>query len=117
MADATDSIFTKIIRREIPATIRHEDDTCIAFDDVAPEAPLHVLVVPKRPVASLREASGEPDATALLGHLLVIADAVAKEAGYDDYRTVINTGAGAGQSVFHLHVHVLAGRDLSWPPG
>lgn len=116
MADDAPSIFTRIIRREIPASIRHEDDVCIAFDDVDPKAPLHVLVVPKEPFASLRDMAANGEAAAL-GHLMVVADRVAKEAGYDDYRTVSNTGAGAGQTVFHLHIHVLAGRDLGWPPG
>lgn len=111
------NVFARILRREIPAQILHEDDQCLAFRDVAPQAPLHVLVIPKRPIARLADAT--PADAALLGHLLVTAAAVAKQQGAEDgtFRTVINSGAGAGQSVFHLHVHVLAGRPLAWPPG
>ncbi len=109
------TLFERIIDREIPADIVHEDEQCIAFRDIDPQAPLHVLVVPRRPIVSLAQAA--VDDAPLLGHLLVVAGNVAKAAGYDAFRTVINTGEAAGQAVFHLHVHVLAGRDLTWPPG
>jgi len=111
------NVFARILRREIPAQMLHEDEHCIAIRDVAPQAPLHFLVVPKRPLAKLADARAE-DAP-VLGHLLLTAAAVARQQGIaaNDYRLVINNGAGAGQSVFHLHVHVLAGRGFSWPPG
>lgn len=110
------NVFARILRREIPAQVLHEDDHCMAFRDVAPQAPLHFLVIPKHPVAKLAEA-GAADG-AVLGHLLLTAAAVAKKQGFGDaFRVVVNNGAGAGQTVFHLHVHVLAGRTLAWPPG
>jgi histidine triad (HIT) family protein len=111
------NVFARILRREIPAQMLHEDEHCIAFRDVAPQAPLHFLVIPKRPVAKLADA--RPEDAQLLGHLLLTAAAVAQEQGLakDAYRLVINNGAGAGQTVFHLHVHVLAGRGFTWPPG
>ena len=111
------NVFARILRREIPAQLVHEDDLCVAFRDVAPQAPLHCLVVPRRPIASLAEA--DPGDAALLGHLLLTAARVARQLGAADqgFRVVVNNGAGAGQSVFHLHVHVLAGRQLDWPPG
>ncbi|KAM3605721.1 uncharacterized protein V6R79_003615 [Siganus canaliculatus] len=111
-----DTIFGKIIRKEIPATLIHEDEQCVAFSDIAPQAPVHILVVPKKPIVQLAQAE-ECDA-ALLGHLLLVAKKVAKDAGLSQgYRTVINDGAHGGQSVYHLHVHVLGGRQLQWPPG
>ena len=109
------NVFARLLRREIPAQLLHDDEHCIAFRDVAPQAPLHLLVVPKRPIRMLGEATAAD--AAVLGHLLLTAAALAKQAGYPDARFVINNGAGAGQSVFHLHVHVLAGRSLAWPPG
>jgi len=111
------NVFARILRREIPAQILHEDEHCLAFRDVAPQAPLHFLVIPKAPVARLADASAS-DAP-LLGHLLVTAAAVARQQGLadDSFRLVVNNGEGAGQTVFHLHVHVLAGRPLAWPPG
>jgi histidine triad (HIT) family protein len=116
MPAASDTIFGKILAKEIPATFLHEDDRCIAIRDVHPQAPLHALVIPKRPIASLAEAT-EEDA-ALLGHLLVVARRVAEEAGHGKaFRVVANSGAGAGQSVMHLHLHVLGGRPMTWPPG
>ena len=110
-----DSIFGKIARGEIPAKIVFEDDRAVAFHDVNPQAPTHLLVIPREPIERLAhaEAGDEP----LLGHLLTVAARVAAEAGLEDYRLVVNNGAGAGQSVFHLHVHVLGGRPLNWPPG
>jgi histidine triad (HIT) family protein len=108
-------LFCRIVRREIPAAVVAETDTALAFRDVNPQAPLHVLVIPKRHVASLADA----DDAALVGELSVVAVRVAREAGYGDagFRTVVNTGADAGQTVHHLHLHVLAGRALRWPPG
>ena len=110
-------IFCKIAAGEIPAAKIFEDDRALAFRDINPQAPTHALVIPRAHVASLSEA-GESDG-ALLGHLLLVAARVAREEGLAEagYRAVINTGAGAGQSVFHIHVHVLGGRRLTWPPG
>lgn len=111
-----DTLFTKIINREIPADIIYEDDMCIAFRDIAPQAPLHVLLVPKQVIAKLSESSQQQQA--LLGHLLLTAPKIAAQEGHANaFRLVINNGAEAGQSVFHLHIHIIAGRDLSWPPG
>ncbi len=110
------TLFSRIIDREIPATILHEDERCIAIRDINPQAPLHALVIPRKPIP--RVADAVPEDAALLGHLLQIAARVAREAGYgDDFRLIVNNGAGAGQTVFHLHVHVLGGRPFSWPPG
>ena len=112
----TETIFAKIIRREIPADIVYEDDRCLAFRDVNPQAPVHILVIPKQPIARLVDA-GEDD-EALLGHLLLAANKVAADEGIGDaFRVVVNNGAGVGQSVFHLHLHVLGGRSFTWPPG
>jgi histidine triad (HIT) family protein len=115
MSDTQSCLFCRIVRREIPASIVWEDEQALAFRDIDPKAPIHVLVVPKRHVASLNEAT---DAT-LLGHLLLAAREIAETEliSDDGYRTVINTNAGAGQTVFHLHVHMLGGRALKWPPG
>ncbi len=112
----TDTLFGKIIAREIAADIVYEDERCLAFKDIHPQAPLHVLVIPKQAVAKLADAKEGDEA--LLGHLLLVANRVAREQGHGEaYRVVVNNGAGAGQSVFHLHLHVLAGRALTWPPG
>lgn len=110
-----DTIFGKIARGEAPADIVYEDDRAVAFKDLSPQAPTHVLVIPRKPID--RVGSAAPDDEALLGHLLLVAGRVARDAGLDDYRVVINNGSGAGQTVFHLHVHVLGGRPLTWPPG
>ena len=111
-----DTIFAKIISKEIPADIVYEDDECLAFRDVNPQAPVHILVIPKKPLARLVEA-GDDD-RALLGRLLLTANKVALEQGVGDaFRLVVNNGADAGQSVFHLHLHILAGRSFTWPPG
>lgn len=110
------TIFKRIIDKEIPAQIVHEDELCLAFHDVAPQAPTHVLVIPKKELPNLAAASGEDQA--LLGHLLLTAKKVAEQLGLTNgYRTVINCGRDGGQSVDHLHVHVLGGRALHWPPG
>lgn len=111
-----DTIFGRIIRGEVPARIVHDDDFCLAFHDVAPQAPVHVLVIPKRPIASLAEAT-EAD-TDLLGHLIMVATQLARALGLTGgYRLVVNCGPDGGQSVDHLHVHLLGGRPLGWPPG
>jgi histidine triad (HIT) family protein len=111
-----DTIFGRIIRGEIPAAIVHDDDRCLAFHDVAPQAPVHVLVIPKLPIVSLAETG--PDDADLLGHLVLVATQLARSLGLDDgYRLVVNCGRDGGQSVDHLHVHLLGGRRLSWPPG
>ena len=112
---ADDTIFAKILSEDIPCDEVYSDDRCLAFRDVAPQAPVHVLVIPRKPIESLRSASEQDEA--LLGHLLLVAAQVAKQEGLEDWRTVINSGAGAGQTVFHLHVHVIGGRALDWPPG
>jgi len=111
------NVFARILRGEIPAKVLHDDDRCLAFHDVDPKAPTHFLVIPKREIATLNDATDED--AALLGHLLVVAAKVARDLGVADggSRVVINNGLGAGQTVFHLHVHVLAGRELGWPPG
>lgn len=110
------TIFAKIIDREVPARIVYEDALCVAFQDVAPRAPMHILVVPRKPIAMLSEAS--PEDRELLGHLMVTAAGIARDQGYGDaFRLVVNNGEGAGQTVFHLHVHLLGGRTFSWPPG
>jgi histidine triad (HIT) family protein len=115
MGDSNDTIFGKILRGEIPADRVFEDDRCIAFRDVQPQAPVHLLVIPREHLISLAQADQSQES--LLGHLLLVAARVAREAGLNEWRTVINTGAGAGQTVFHLHVHVLGGRPMQWPPG
>lgn len=111
----SETIFSKIIDREIPADIVYEDDQCLAFRDVNPQAPVHVLIIPKKPIPKLSDAGDEDKE--LLGHLLLAANQVAAEQGLEDYRLNVNNGAGASQTVFHLHVHVLGGRPFSWPPG
>ena len=115
MGDSNDTIFGKILRGEIPADKVFEDDRCIAFRDVQPQAPVHLLVIPREHLISLAQADQSQES--LLGHLLLVAARVAREAGLNDWRTVINTGACAGQTVFHLHVHLLGGRPMQWPPG
>lgn len=110
------TIFQRIIDREIPAEIVHEDEHCLAFRDVNPQAPTHVLLVPKKPIASL-DALAADDAV-LLGHLWLTVPRLASELGLvGGYRVVVNCGADGGQSVDHLHFHLLGGRPLAWPPG
>jgi histidine triad (HIT) family protein len=108
-------LFCRIVRREIPAKLVHEDEHTLAFRDIDPKAPTHVLVIPKAHVPSLNEAT---DAE-MLGRLLLAARSIAEAEGLltDGYRTVVNTGANAGQTVHHIHLHLLGGRHLSWPPG
>ncbi len=111
------TIFKKIIDREIPANIVYEDELCLAFHDVSPQAPTHVLLIPKKEVVNV--AGLEEEDRALAGHLLLTAGKVARELGIEEsgYRVVANCGSDGGQSVDHLHLHILAGRPLKWPPG
>jgi histidine triad (HIT) family protein len=111
------TLFEKIIAREIPAQIVHEDSHCLAFRDISPQAPVHILVVPKKPVP--RVAAAEPADEPLLGHLLVTAAEIAKKEGIADsgFRVVVNNGPHGGETVPHLHVHLLGGRPMHWPPG
>lgn len=112
----SDTIFSKIIRREIPADIVHEDDLSLAFKDVNPQAPVHILLVPKQPIAQLADA--QPEDHRIMGHLLLTAKRVAEQAGLTKgYRVVINNGDDGGQTVYHLHLHILGGRFMQWPPG
>ncbi|XP_067399644.1 adenosine 5'-monophosphoramidase HINT2 [Emydura macquarii macquarii] len=110
------TIFGRIIAGSVPARVLHEDDKCLAFRDAAPQAPVHFLVIPKRPIERLSHvAAGDAE---LLGHLLVVASQTAKQEGLaDGYRVVINDGVQGAQSVYHLHLHVLGGRQMGWPPG
>lgn len=112
-----DCLFCRIINRELPATIVHEDEHAIAIEDINPQAPTHLLVLPRKHIAGLNDVG--PDDAALVGHLHVVAAALARQRGIaaTGYRTVFNTGQGAGQSVFHLHLHLLGGRGMRWPPG
>jgi histidine triad (HIT) family protein len=112
-----DNIFAKIIRKEIPAKIVYEDERALAFRDVEPKARVHILIVPKKDIARISEAGAADEA--LLGHLLTVAAEVARKEGVDEtgYRIVINNGPHAGESVPHLHVHLLGGREMNWPPG
>jgi histidine triad (HIT) family protein len=111
------TLFEKIIAREIPAQIVHEDSQCLAFRDISPQAPVHILVVPKKPVP--RVAAAEAADEALLGHLLVTAAEIAKKEGIAEsgFRVVVNSGPHGGETVPHLHVHLLGGRPMHWPPG
>jgi histidine triad (HIT) family protein len=109
------TLFTRIISGEIPSTKVWEDDLCVAFRDINPTAPTHVLVVPRQEITRLDQMTEADEG--LVGHLMRVATQVAREEGLNDFRVVVNNGAGAGQSVFHLHVHVIGGRSLSWPPG
>jgi histidine triad (HIT) family protein len=108
-------IFCQIAQGELDSDIVQEDTRAIAFRDVHPQAPTHILVIPKKHISSLAEAPREKGD--LLGHLLLMAQKIALDQGLDDYRVVINNGAEAGQTVFHLHMHLLAGRMFTWPPG
>ena len=111
-----DTLFSKIIRREIPADIVYEDDMALAFRDINPQAPIHILVIPKKPIPRLADAV--PEDHALMGHLLLTVKRIAEQVGLENgYRVVINNGPEAGQTVFHLHLHILGGRQMQWPPG
>ena len=113
----SECIFCRIVERTIPSKIVFEDDQVVAFEDVNPQAPVHVLVVPRRHVASIAELQAAD--AGLLGHLMVTGAAIAKQKGIAEsgYRAVVNTGKNGGQTVFHLHLHVLGGRPMHWPPG
>lgn len=113
----TDCLFCKIIAGTIPASLVHQDDELVAFSDINPQAPLHALIVPRRHIATLNDLT--PDDDGLVGSMFRRAAALASERGYADrgYRTVFNCNREAGQTVFHIHLHVLAGRGLTWPPG
>ena len=110
------TLFEKIINREIPADIVYEDELSLAFKDINPQAPIHILIIPKKPIEKLSDANIEDQA--LLGHLMLVAGKIAEQLNLDNtFRIIINNGAGAGQSVFHMHLHLMSGRPLSWPPG
>ena len=113
----SDCLFCRIVTGQIPGAIVHEDDQLMAFRDITPQAPMHVLVVPRRHIASLNDLT--PSEDGLVGAMVRTAAALAKEHGYDarGFRTVFNCNADAGQTVFHIHLHVLAGRSMTWPPG
>ncbi len=111
------NIFARVLRGEIPADVVYEDEQCLAFRDINPQAPTHVLVVPRKALAMVAHTAEEDEP--LLGHLLRVASGIADSEGLAEggYRLVINNGVAAGQTVFHLHVHLLGGRPMSWPPG
>ena len=112
----TETLFSKIIDREIPADIVYEDDQCLCFKDVNPQAPVHYLLIPKKPIDRLTTA--ESDDQELLGYLMLKAAEIAGQAGIGDAcRVIVNKGPGAGQTVYHLHIHILGGRAMGWPPG
>ena len=116
MGDLTDCLFCRIIKKELPSDIVYEDDDVLAFRDVKPQAPVHVLIIPKRHIASLADLT-EQDKDAM-GHAMFCAARLARDLGISEgYRVVVNCGKDAGQSVFHIHMHLLGGRSLGWPPG
>ena len=110
------TIFKKIIDREIPADIVYEDDLCLAFNDIAPQAPTHVLLIPKKQIPTLNDLT--EDDHRLMGHMCLVATRLARQLGVEGgYRLVVNCGPDAGQEVYHIHIHLLAGRKMNWPPG
>ena len=112
----SDTIFQKIIEKELPANIVYEDDSCLAFKDINPVAPVHILIIPKKKIEKISDSNQEDKE--LLGHLFLVAGDIAKDLGIEDaFRLVVNNGAGAQQTVFHLHIHLIAGREFQWPPG
>ena len=112
----SETIFQKIIDKELPADIVYEDDSCLAFKDINPVAPIHILVIPKKRIEKISESNTEDKE--LLGHLFLVAGNIARDLGIEDaFRLVVNNGAGAQQTVFHVHIHLIAGREFSWPPG
>ena len=115
VADDSKTLFQQIADGDIPADIVYQDSRAVAFRDIAPVAPTHLLIVPRQPIP--RADAVEPEDESLVGHLFTVARHVAEREGLSDYRLVVNNGEGAGQSVFPLHMHLIAGRDLGWPPG
>ena len=112
----SDSIFTKIKNKEIPGNVIYEDDKCFALEDINPQAPVHILIIPHKEIAKISDST--PEDKELLGHLLLVSKTIAQKYELENnYRLIINNGAGAGQSVFHIHVHLIGGRSLDWPPG
>jgi len=113
----SDTIFSKIIRKEIKADVVYEDDKCLAFRDINPQAPTHILIIPKKLIAKISDVKSDDES--LLGHLFIKAAEIAKKENLEKsgYRLVVNNGEGAGQTVFHLHMHILGGRPMNWPPG
>ena len=112
----SETIFQKIIDKELPANIVYEDDSCLAFKDINPVAPVHILIIPKKRIEKISDSNTEDKE--LLGHLFLVAGNIARDLGIEDaFRLVVNNGAGAQQTVFHLHIHLIAGREFSWPPG
>ena len=112
----SETIFQKIIDKELPADIVYEDDSCLAFKDINPVAPIHILVIPKKRIEKISYSNTEDKE--LLGHLFLVAGNIARDLGIEDaFRLVVNNGAGAQQTVFHLHIHLIAGREFNWPPG
>jgi len=112
----SDTIFQKIIDKELPADIVYEDDSCLAFKDINPVAPVHILIIPKKKIEKISDSNQEDKE--LLGHLFLVAGDIAKDLGVEDaFRLVVNNGAEAQQTVFHLHIHLIAGREFQWPPG
>ena len=110
-----ETIFGKILKGEIPCAEIYSDEICLAFKDIEPQAPVHILIIPRKKITSLKETTIEDKE--ILGHLLLVAAKTADISGLKDWRTIINTGPEAGQTVFHLHLHVIGGRPLEWPPG
>ena len=112
----SETIFQKIIDKELPADIVYEDESCLAFKDINPVAPIHILIIPKKRIEKISDSNTEDKE--LLGHLFLVAGNIARDVSIEDaFRLVVNNGAGAQQTVFHLHVHLIAGREFNWPPG
>tara|TARA_Y100000590_G_scaffold92544_2_gene104665 strand:- start:16910 stop:17251 length:342 start_codon:yes stop_codon:yes gene_type:complete len=112
----SENIFQKIIDKELPADIVYEDESCLAFKDINPVAPTHILIIPKKKIEKISDSS--PEDKEILGHLFLVAGDIARSLGVEDaFRLVVNNGAGAQQTVFHLHIHLIAGREFTWPPG
>jgi len=113
----SETIFSKIIRREIPADIVYEDNEVLAFKDINPQAPVHILIIPKKPIATLNDI--QPEDAPLIGKLFLVAKQIAAEQGFAEqgYRTIFNCNRDGGQEVYHIHLHLLAGRSFAWPPG
>ena len=112
----SETIFQKIIDKELPADIVYEDDSCLAFKDINPVAPIHILIIPKKRIEKISDSNTEDKE--LLGHLFLVAGNIARDLSIEDaFRLVVNNGAGAQQTVFHLHIHLIAGREFNWPPG